>query len=95
MSGAFYAFGGLYLIAPYAGFHMESAVLAASFGAWPVVVKFMVKMGLALPFTFHSFNGIRHLVWDTASMIENKKVQQTGWAVVGLSVVSALALAVM
>lgn len=95
VSGAFYAFGGLYLIAPYAGFHMESAVIAASFGAWPWIAKFMVKLSLALPFTFHSFNGVRHLVWDTASMITNKKVQQSGWFVVGLSVVSALALAVM
>lgn len=95
VSGAFYAFGGLYLIAPYAGFHMESAVIAASFGAWPWIVKFAVKLGLALPFTFHSFNGIRHLVWDTASMITNKKVQQSGWFVVGLSVVSALGLAIM
>jgi succinate dehydrogenase (ubiquinone) cytochrome b560 subunit len=36
---------------------------------------------------------LRHLAWDTASMINNKQVQQTGWFVVGLSVVSSLALA--
>jgi succinate dehydrogenase (ubiquinone) cytochrome b560 subunit len=40
-------------------------------------------------------NGIRHLIWDTATMIKNKQVQQTGWAVVGLSVISALGLALM
>ena len=70
-------------------------MIAATFGAWPWIVKFGIKMGLALPFTFHSFNGVRHLVWDTASMIDNQKVQRSGWFVVGLSVVSALALAVM
>lgn len=74
---------------------MESAVIAASFGAWPWIAKFATKMFFALPFTFHSFNGIRHLIWDTASMIENKRVQQTGWTVVGLSVVSAFALCLM
>nr|AQT27053.1 succinate dehydrogenase subunit C [Ramularia collo-cygni] len=93
VSGAFYAFGGLYLIAPTLGWHLESAVIAASFAAWPMFLQVATKMIVALPFTFHSFNGVRHLVWDTAKMITNKKVNQSGWTVVGLSVVSALALA--
>lgn len=92
VSFSFYAFGGLYLIAPYVGLHMESAAIAASFGAWPLIAKFATKMFFALPFTFHSFNGVRHLIWDTASMIENKAVQRSGWFVVGLSVVSAFGL---
>lgn len=95
LSGGFYIFGSLYLIAPYIGLHLESAVMAASFAAWPVALKFFTKTLVALPFTFHCFNGVRHLVWDTARMIDNKKVQQSGWFVVGLSVVSALALAFM
>lgn len=95
LSGAFYIFGSLYLIAPYIGLQMSSATMAASFAAWPVALQLLTKMFFALPFTFHSFNGIRHLFWDTASMITNKKVQQTGWAVIGLSVTSALALAFM
>ncbi|KAM0723884.1 hypothetical protein Q7P37_000874 [Cladosporium fusiforme] len=93
LSGAFYAFGALYLVAPTIGWHLESSVIAASFAAWPLVLKVLAKMTVALPFTYHSLNGLRHLAWDTASMINNKQVQQTGWAVVGLSVVSALALA--
>lgn len=93
LSGAFYFFGALYLIAPTMGWHLESSVIAASFAAWPLALKVLTKMAIALPFTYHSFNGLRHLVWDTASMITNKQVQQTGWFVVGLSVVSSLALA--
>ena len=93
LSGGFYAFGILYLIAPTVGWHLESSVLAASFAAWPLALKALTKFTLAMPFTYHSFNGLRHLVWDTASMINNKQVQQTGWFVVGLSVVSSLALA--
>jgi succinate dehydrogenase/fumarate reductase cytochrome b subunit len=27
-------------------------------------VKYAGKAILALPFTFHSFNGLRHLAWD-------------------------------
>ena len=93
LSGAFYAFGALYLVAPAVGWHLESSVMAASFAAWPLALKVLTKVTIALPFTYHSFNGLRHLVWDTASMINNKQVQQTGWAVVGISVISALALA--
>ncbi|GAB7360698.1 hypothetical protein MBLNU230_g0575t2 [Neophaeotheca triangularis] len=95
LSGGFYVFGIGYLVGPYIGLHMESAVLAASFATWPVALKLLTKTFVALPFTFHSFNGIRHLMWDTATGMTNKQVQQTGWACVGLSVVSAVALAFM
>lgn len=75
------------------GWHLESASLAAAFGAWPVAAKVVAKFTVALPFTFHSLNGIRHLVWDTGRSITNLAVQRTGWAVVGASVVSAAVLA--
>ncbi|EME82143.1 uncharacterized protein MYCFIDRAFT_72469 [Pseudocercospora fijiensis CIRAD86] len=93
VSGLFYAYGALYLVAPVLGWHVESAVLAASFAAWPAFLQVLTKFTLAMPFTFHCFNGLRHLVWDTASMISNQKVSQTGWFVVGLTTVASLALA--
>ncbi|KAI9802373.1 MAG: hypothetical protein M1833_001879 [Piccolia ochrophora] len=93
LSGGFYAFFAAYLAAPLFGWHLESASLAAAFGAWPVLAKVGVKFGVALPFTFHSFNGIRHLVWDTGSEFGNKQVVRTGWTVVGLTFVGAGALA--
>lgn len=95
VSGLFYVFGSAYLIAPYVGWHLESSVIAASVATWPFVVKFAAKLAIAWPFTFHCLNGVRHLVWDTASMISNKKVQQSGWTVVALSTVGALALCFM
>jgi succinate dehydrogenase (ubiquinone) cytochrome b560 subunit len=93
LSSGLYVFGLGYLAAPMLGIHMESAVLAASFAAWPVAAKVATKFFIALPFTFHSFNGLRHLAWDMAKQITNKQVQVTGWAVVGLSFVSAFYLA--
>lgn len=92
LSGGFYVYGVLYLVAPTLGWHVESAVLAASFAAWPVFLQILTKLTIALPFTYHSMNGIRHLIWDTTSMIRNNQVTQSGWFVVGASVVSALAL---
>lgn len=95
LSGAFYLFGTAYLIAPYAGWHLESASMAAAFAAWPFALQFATKLFFALPFTFHSLNGLRHLAWDTASMMTNPKVNSTGWVVIGASVVSAIGLALL
>lgn len=94
-SGGLYVFATAYLAAPLFGWHLESASMAAAFGAMPFAAKFLVKLGLALPFTFHSINGVRHLIWDTGRMLTNKQVIQSGWTMVGLSTVSALALALM
>ncbi|KIW29816.1 succinate dehydrogenase, cytochrome b556 subunit [Cladophialophora immunda] len=92
LSGAIYVFGAAYLVAPLFGWHLESASLAASFAALPVILKVGLKALVAFPFTFHGLNGIRHLVWDTGAAFTNKQVIWTGWTVVGLSVISALGL---
>jgi succinate dehydrogenase (ubiquinone) cytochrome b560 subunit len=92
LSGSIYAFGAAYLAAPLFGWHLESASLAASFASLPIIAKVGLKAFFAFPFTFHSFNGLRHLAWDTGRTLTNKQVIQTGWSVVGLSVVTALGL---
>jgi succinate dehydrogenase (ubiquinone) cytochrome b560 subunit len=94
-SGALYAFAAAYLVAPVFGWHLESASIAAAFGALPFAAKFFVKLGLAMPFTYHCINGVRHLIWDTGRFLTNKQVIQTGWTMVGLSTISALALALL
>ncbi|MCJ1316034.1 hypothetical protein MMC15_001354 [Xylographa vitiligo] len=93
LSGGFYIFGFSYLVAPLFGWHLESGSMVAAFGSLPMLAKVGLKFGVALPFTFHSFNGIRHLVWDTGRELSNKAVQNTGWTVVGISVASAAILA--
>lgn len=54
-----------------------------------------IKYGVALPFTFHAFNGVRHLVWDTGRELSNRQVQVTGWTVVGASLLASGFLAAM
>ncbi|CAG8960226.1 hypothetical protein HYFRA_00012744 [Hymenoscyphus fraxineus] len=93
LSGGFYIFGSAYLVAPVLGWDLSSAAMAASFGAWPLLAKVSAKFLVALPFTFHSFNGIRHLAWDSAVGFGKLTVIKTGWACVGVSLVSALGLA--
>lgn len=95
MSGTLYLFAPAYLMAPLFGWHLDSATIAAAFGAWPVVAKVAAKFVFALPFTFHSFQGLRHLVWDMGKEFANKSVIRSGWTVVGLTVASSLGLALL
>ncbi|KAL2062921.1 hypothetical protein VTL71DRAFT_5993 [Oculimacula yallundae] len=93
LSVPFYLFGLAYLASPLTGMHLDSATLAASFGALPVAAKFGLKFIAALPFTFHSFNGLRHLTWDTGKAFKNETVVKTAWACVAATFVSTAYLA--
>ena len=93
LSGGLYVFATAYLLSPLLGWHLESAAIAEWFGGFGAVTKGVLKFGISWPFTFHCWNGVRHLVWDTGREFGNKRVQVTGWIVVGLSVVSSTILA--
>lgn len=80
-------------MSPLLGWHLDSASLVAAFASWPVLAKVFAKFVVAMPFTFHSFNGVRHLVWDMGRQFTNQQVIRTGWVTVGVATVSALGLA--
>jgi succinate dehydrogenase (ubiquinone) cytochrome b560 subunit len=92
-SGGLYLFATAYLVAPMMGWHLESASLAASFGALPVAVKGGLKFLAAWPFTFHAFNGVRHILFDIGVGFSRQTVVKTGWYIWGVSLVSGLYLA--
>ena len=48
----------------------------------------LALVGWTLALFYHLFNGIRHLLWDTGSMLELKPARVSGWIVVALSLVS-------
>ena len=95
LSGGLYVFGFGYLVAPLLGMHWESHAIAAAFGSLPLLAKVGLKFTFAFPFTFHSINGVRHLVWDMGKELRNSQIIWTGWTVIGLSLVSAAALAAL
>ncbi|MCJ1313190.1 hypothetical protein MMC25_006867 [Agyrium rufum] len=95
VSGGFYIFGFGYLVAPLFGAHWSSTAMAASVATWPVALKVGTKLLIALPFTFHSWNGLRHLFWDSGANFGNRQVIWTGWTVVGLTFLSSAWLAFM
>ncbi|PLB52575.1 hypothetical protein P170DRAFT_402874 [Aspergillus steynii IBT 23096] len=93
LSGGMYLFATAYLLSPVTGWDIGSESLATSFSSLSQVAAFALKFGVALPFTFHCFNGVCHLVWDTGRGLRNKQVNRSGWAVVGTSSVAAALLA--
>lgn len=95
LSGSLYLWATAYLASPALGWHLESASMVAAFGALPLAAKIALKTTMALPFTYHSFNGLRHLMWDLGRGLSNPAIIKSGWTVVGVSVASALALAFM
>ncbi|KAI5309814.1 hypothetical protein KEM55_002350 [Ascosphaera atra] len=93
MAGSLYIFGSAYLVSPLLGWHLESGAIAAMVGSMPLLAKIGLKFFAALPFTFHASNGVRHLWWDMGKGFTIPAISKTGWSVVGISVVGALALA--
>ncbi|KAK6219258.1 histone H4-like TAF Taf6, SAGA complex subunit [Pestalotiopsis sp. IQ-011] len=92
-SGGLYVFGAAYLVAPLLGWHLESASIAAAFGALPVAAKGAFKFLLAWPFMGHCVNGIRHLVFDFAKGFSKSNIKTVGNVLWGTTLVSALGLA--
>jgi succinate dehydrogenase (ubiquinone) cytochrome b560 subunit len=52
------------------------------------------KFALAFPIAYHSCNGVRHLLWDSAQYLTTKGVYQTGYIMLAISLVlSAIVIA--
>ncbi|ORY01843.1 hypothetical protein K493DRAFT_312237 [Basidiobolus meristosporus CBS 931.73] len=79
----------------YAVGDFNTAALVSTVGALPVGVKVAGKFILAWPFMYHSFNGIRHLVWDAGRCLTNQGVINSGYLAIGSSAAAALGLACM
>jgi len=67
--------------------------MAEWFGGFGAVSKGLMKGVVSVPFTYHCWNGVRHLLWDSGRQFTNRQVQVSGYFVIGLTVVSSLGLA--
>ena len=52
----------------------------------------LVMFGYSLALVYHGLNGIRHLMWDLRVGLEIKQVYQSGYLVLGLTVLVTVAL---
>lgn len=61
-------------------FSFVSAFLAGFYGQALVLISLY-------SLCYHLMNGIRHLIWDTAQMLELEQVYQSGWLMLAASAV--------
>jgi succinate dehydrogenase / fumarate reductase cytochrome b subunit len=94
-TGVFLVLGAVMLVA---------LLLAAAAGpaAWATAGKCMYSLpgkafalATAFALAYHFFNGIRHLLWDIGWGFELPRTYATGYAVVALSVLATLAIALL
>ncbi|XP_018421688.1 PREDICTED: succinate dehydrogenase cytochrome b560 subunit, mitochondrial isoform X1 [Nanorana parkeri] len=71
--------------------HLE---LVKSLSLGPMLI-YSAKFALAFPFSFHSWNGIRHLAWDTGKGFKISEVDRSGLVVLALSFLSAAGIAAL
>ncbi|KAK9469451.1 hypothetical protein V1512DRAFT_9002 [Lipomyces arxii] len=95
LAAGFYGVGLTYAFGPLLGYAPSSAAIASAFGALPFAAKFAVKFLISAPFTFHAYNGVRHLIWDTGAQLSKKAVVNSGMAVLVLTAISSVGLAFM
>lgn len=90
LSGAISVFAMAALVLP--GNYPYYLDLIHSLWVGPALIA-LAKIGIAFPVSYHTFNGIRHLWWDIGKGFRIPEVYRTGYTVIGLSVLSSLAVA--
>lgn len=84
-----YGFGAYYaVVQPGAITETVREAVAVLPGAVVATGKFL----LAAPFFFHTFNGVRHLVWDSGRALSLRATYLGGWAVNAASIAAAAAV---
>ncbi|KIS67951.1 uncharacterized protein UMAG_11744 [Mycosarcoma maydis] len=71
---------------------LSSASLTDFVATLPAWFKTAVKAPLALAFSFHSLNGLRHLAWDWGFALTIKGVYSTAYVVLGATALSTIGL---
>ncbi|OBZ72150.1 Succinate dehydrogenase cytochrome B subunit, mitochondrial [Grifola frondosa] len=87
-----YGYALAYLVAPSV---FDSAHVIEVVAGLPDIVKYAGKTILAAPFAFHSLNGLRHLSWDMGKFLSLKGSYNAGYAVLGATAVTTVALVLL
>jgi len=95
LSGSLYACFTFYLAAPILGMPFDTTTMIAAFGSLPIVVKAALKFFISMPFTYHGFNGVKHLIWDTGRFLSKNGSGRVTWLVLGCSTTTSLTLTLL
>lgn len=71
--------------------HLE---LIKSLSLGPALI-YSAKFALAFPLSYHSWNGIRHLAWDLGKGFKISEVNQSGYVVLALTLLTAASIAAL
>ncbi|XP_074044269.1 succinate dehydrogenase cytochrome b560 subunit, mitochondrial isoform X2 [Macrotis lagotis] len=92
LSAGVYLFGLTALFLP-GNFESHLALLKAlSLG--PALIH-TAKFALVFPLMYHTWNGVRHLMWDLGKGLKIPQLHQSGVAVLVLTVLSSVGLAAL
>ena len=83
--------GGYAIAYPFIGGPWKQTV--ANLQQYPLI-NAIVKFGVAFPFAYHFFGGLRHLAWDNVIYHNPAAVRTSGLAAIGFGVAVGLAGAV-
>ncbi|BGP38486.1 cytochrome b subunit of succinate dehydrogenase, Sdh3p [Rhodotorula kratochvilovae] len=92
LSAAIYALFLGHLGAPLVGAELDSAALLEAFANLPAWAQYTAKAAVALPASYHTLNGFRHLGWDMGHFLQLKSSYMAGYAVLAGTAVSTAAL---
>jgi len=92
LSVGMYAFFIAYLAAPAIGMPFDGASVIELASNLPEWAKLVVKAPLALAFSFHSWNGLRHLSWDSLKFLSLKGVYGSAYTVFAATALSTIGL---
>lgn len=92
MSGPLYLFAIGYTLSPVFGWDLSGNNLVKKWSEFGTATKTALKAPIAFIFSFKCWNGMRHLVWDTAKELSVRGVYRTGYGVLALSAVSTVGL---
>ncbi|XP_039550992.1 succinate dehydrogenase cytochrome b560 subunit, mitochondrial [Pimephales promelas] len=92
LSSGISAFALAALVLPESYPYYLDLIHSMSFG--PQFLAF-TKFALAFPVAFHTFNGVRHLIWDVGKGFKLPEVYRSGYVVIALTVLASIGLAAM
>ncbi|KAM7379727.1 hypothetical protein PAMP_005258 [Pampus punctatissimus] len=92
LSGAISAFALAALVLP--GSYPDYLDMIHSLSVGPYLIG-LAKFGIAFPVSYHTYNGIRHLWWDSGKGFRIPEVYRTGYTVIGLSIITSIALTML
>jgi len=90
MTGVMLALGALALVGWLVSIVAGPAAYASLNGFFVSPLGALMLFGWTFCFFYHLANGIRHLAWDTGRGFEKQRARQTGWLVIGISLVLTL-----